>query len=406
MIFDYVREANALAEEGVTPARIDAVMKRFGFPMGPFAMSDLSGLDIGLAVQKARGDGGIGRTNVLERLVEHGSARTENDGRLFQVRQIGRQRARADPRSRGRASSSPKRRAKPASRRARSATTRSASAFSARWSIAAQKLLDEGVALRPGDIDIVYVYGYGFPPHHGGPMWYAGIASCRRSPFDELSDDTVGGRAGFDACVRRSIVSAARTPIGRAFRGAFNQTPGATMAGHVVKHAIERASLDPGRSRRRHHGLRSARRRDRQQRRAHAALRAGCPVTVPGETVSRFCASGLDAIAIAAKRVIADGAKVIVARRRRVDQHGAERLNLHFFTEEWLLRHAPDLYMPMLYTADFVAKKYSRFARATRRIRAAEPAANGGGASGGAFRRRDRRRCRRGSTNRIERTAR
>ena len=70
MVFDYVNEAMALAEEGATPARIDAVMKHFGFPMGPFAMSDLSGLDIGLAVQKARGAEATGRTSILQRLVE------------------------------------------------------------------------------------------------------------------------------------------------------------------------------------------------------------------------------------------------------------------------------------------------------------------------------------------------
>ncbi len=70
MIFDYLREAMALAEEGVPPARVDAVMKRFGFAMGPFAMSDLSGLDIGWQVQKARGAQALGRTNALERLVE------------------------------------------------------------------------------------------------------------------------------------------------------------------------------------------------------------------------------------------------------------------------------------------------------------------------------------------------
>ena len=70
MIFDYVREAFALAEEGNTPARVDGVMKAFGFPMGPFAMSDLSGLDVGLHVQRLQGEAGRARTPVLERLVE------------------------------------------------------------------------------------------------------------------------------------------------------------------------------------------------------------------------------------------------------------------------------------------------------------------------------------------------
>jgi acetyl-CoA C-acetyltransferase len=154
------------------------------------------------------------------------------------------------------------------------------------------------------------------------------------------------------------IVSAARTPIGRAFRGAFNQTPGPTMAGHVVKHAMERAGVDPAEiddvvigS-----GLPEGATGNNIGR--TAALRAGCPVTVPGQTVSRYCASGLDAIAAGAKRVIADGANVIVAGGVESVSMVQNNLNMEFYTEEWLLRHTPDVYMPMLYTADNVAKKY------------------------------------------------
>ena len=83
-----MREANALAEEGVAPARIDAVMKRFGFPMGPFAMSDLSGLDIGLAGQKARGGDALA-PNVWSDWSRE-AARAENDDGLFPIRQVGR----------------------------------------------------------------------------------------------------------------------------------------------------------------------------------------------------------------------------------------------------------------------------------------------------------------------------
>ncbi|MBV8491803.1 MAG: acetyl-CoA C-acyltransferase [Candidatus Eremiobacteraeota bacterium] len=154
------------------------------------------------------------------------------------------------------------------------------------------------------------------------------------------------------------IVSAARTPIGRAFRGAFNQTPGATLAGHVVKHAMERAGINPAEvddvvigS-----GLPEGATGNNIGR--TAALRAGCPVTVPGQTVSRYCASGLDAIAAGAKRVIADGANVIVAGGVESVSMVQNNLNMEFYTEEWLLRHTPDVYMPMLYTADNVAKKY------------------------------------------------
>ncbi|HEV7178399.1 MAG TPA: acetyl-CoA C-acyltransferase [Candidatus Baltobacteraceae bacterium] len=154
------------------------------------------------------------------------------------------------------------------------------------------------------------------------------------------------------------IVSAARTPIGKAFRGAFNQTPGATLAGHVVQSAIERAGVDPAEvddvvigS-----GLPEGATGNNIGR--TTALRAGLPVSVPGQTVSRFCASGLDAIASAAKRVMVDGANVVVGGGVESISMVQNNLNMEFMAEEWLLRHTPDVYMPMLFTADNVAKKY------------------------------------------------
>jgi acetyl-CoA C-acetyltransferase len=155
------------------------------------------------------------------------------------------------------------------------------------------------------------------------------------------------------------IVSAARTPIGRAFRGAFNQTPGPTMAGHVVKHAIERAALDPGEVDDVIIGCGLPEGATGNNIGRTSAVRAGCPITVPGQTISRFCASGLDAIATGAKRVIADGANAIVAGGVESISMVQNDLHMQFLTEEWLLRHEPDLYTPMLYTADFVAKNYS-----------------------------------------------
>jgi acetyl-CoA C-acetyltransferase len=154
------------------------------------------------------------------------------------------------------------------------------------------------------------------------------------------------------------IVSAARTPIGRAFRGAFNQTPGATLAGHAVKHAIERASVAPREVEDVIMGCGLPEGATGNNIGRTAALRAGCPVGVAGQTVSRYCASGLDAIAAGAKRVIVDNAEIVVAGGVESISMVQNDLNLHFFAEEWLLRHHPDIYEPMLYTADFVAKKY------------------------------------------------
>ena len=154
------------------------------------------------------------------------------------------------------------------------------------------------------------------------------------------------------------VVSAARTPIGRAFRGAYNQTPGATLAGHVVQSAMSRAGIDPAEVEDVIVGSGLPEGATGNNIGRTAALRAGCPVTVPGQTVSRFCASGLDAIASAAKRVIVDGSDVVVAGGVESVSLVQNNLDMAYYTEEWLLRHTPDIYMPMLYTADNVAKKY------------------------------------------------
>ena len=186
------------------------------------------------------------------------------------------------------------------------------------------------------------------------------------------------------------IVSAARTPIGRAFRGAFNQTPGATMAGHAVKHAMERARIDPAEVDDVIMGCGLPEGATGNNIGRTAALRAGCPVSVPGQTVSRYCASGLDAIAAGAKRVIADGADVDRRRRRRVDQHGAERSE-HAFLHRGVAAapRARPLHADALHGRQR-REEIRRLARAPRRIRAAEPAAHGRGAGRGPVRRRDR----------------
>lgn len=155
-----------------------------------------------------------------------------------------------------------------------------------------------------------------------------------------------------------AIVSAARTPIGKAFRGAFNQTHGATLAGHTIAHAIERAQLEPAQIEDVIIGVGLPEGATGNNLGRAAALRAGLPVSVAGQTVSRFCASGLQAISAAAARVIVDGSNAVVAGGCESISMVQNHLNVKNLTEEWLLRHHPDLYMPMLQTADAVAKKY------------------------------------------------
>lgn len=175
MIFDYLREANAIAEEGVPPARIDAVMKRFGFPMGPFAMSDLSGLDVGAHIQKAAGAPSLGRTNVLATLVERGRLGQKSMAGYFKYdKSVGKGREPIPDPEVERLFAEEARNAgiEPRDVSDDEIRDRLLRALVERG----EQLVADGVALRPGDVDIVYVYGYGFPPHRGGPMWYAAHA--------------------------------------------------------------------------------------------------------------------------------------------------------------------------------------------------------------------------------------
>jgi acetyl-CoA C-acetyltransferase len=166
------------------------------------------------------------------------------------------------------------------------------------------------------------------------------------------------------------IVSTARTPIGRAYRGAFNMTHGATLGGHVVRHAVERAKLDPNEIDDVILGCALPERATGQNIARQAALRAGLPVTVSGMTVNRFCSSGLQTIALAAQRIIAGEASTIVAG-------GLESISLvqdgkfPNVPDEWLNEHKPEIYMSMIETADNVAERY-QVTRAAQDAYAAE----------------------------------
>jgi acetyl-CoA C-acetyltransferase len=155
-----------------------------------------------------------------------------------------------------------------------------------------------------------------------------------------------------------AIVSAARTPIGRAFRGAFNRTTGAELAGHAIAHALKRAAVGPAEVEDVVAGCGLPEGATGNNIGRTAALRAGCPVTVPGQTISRYCASGLDAIVGAAMRVQTGTARIVVAAGVESISLVQPNVNLTNYTDAWLLRHAPDVYMPMLFTADALAKRY------------------------------------------------
>jgi acetyl-CoA C-acetyltransferase len=154
------------------------------------------------------------------------------------------------------------------------------------------------------------------------------------------------------------IVSTARTPIGRAVRGAFNMTHGADLGGHVISHAVARAGIEPGDVEDVILGSANPEGATGGNIARQAALRAGLPVTVAGMTINRFCSSGLQAIASAAHEIIVGGAPVVVAGGLESISLVQMNMNLKYYENPWLKEHKPDIYMPMIETADIVAARY------------------------------------------------
>jgi len=155
------------------------------------------------------------------------------------------------------------------------------------------------------------------------------------------------------------IVSTARTGIGKAYRGALNNTHGATLGGHVIAEAVRRARLEPGEVEDVVMGCALPEGATGHNIARQAALRAGLPVTTAGTTVNRFCSSGLQAISIAAARVLVDRVPIVVAGGlESISLVQNEHLNLHRFREPWLEEHKPEIYMSMIETAEVVATRY------------------------------------------------
>ena len=155
------------------------------------------------------------------------------------------------------------------------------------------------------------------------------------------------------------IVSTARTPLAKSWRGSFNLTHGATLGGHVVKAAIERAKLDPVEVEDVLMGCALPEGATGNNVARQIALRAGCPVSVSGATVNRFCSSGLQTIAMAAQRIIAGEGDVYVAGGVEAISVVQNELNTHLVKEPWLAEHRPDVYWNMLQTAEEVARRYA-----------------------------------------------
>jgi len=155
------------------------------------------------------------------------------------------------------------------------------------------------------------------------------------------------------------IVSTARTGLAKSVRGGFNETHGAVMAGHAIKHAIARARIEPGEVEDVYIGCGFPEGATGNNIARESAIWAGCPVSTAGVTINRYCSSGLNAIACAAQQIMTDGTDIAVGggvESISLVQMGG--VNLKHFTEEHLLAVKPALWMTMIETAEIVAERY------------------------------------------------
>jgi acetyl-CoA C-acetyltransferase len=155
------------------------------------------------------------------------------------------------------------------------------------------------------------------------------------------------------------IVSTARTPLTKSWKGAFNMTHGATLGGHSVEHAIQRAGIEASEVDDVIIGCGTPEGATGVNIARQIALRAGCPVTVSGMTINRFCSSGLQTIATAAQRIIANEGDIYVAGGVESISCTAQEMNQHMISDPWLVKNKPEVYWAMLQTAENVAKRYN-----------------------------------------------
>ncbi len=154
------------------------------------------------------------------------------------------------------------------------------------------------------------------------------------------------------------IVSTARTPLCKSWKGAFNMTHGATLGGHAVKAAVERAGIDAAEVDDVIMGCATPEGATGSNIARQVALRAGLPVTTSGVTVNRFCSSGLQTIALAAQRIIAGEGDIYIGGGVESISCVQNEANTHMLADPWLVKNKPEIYWNMLQTAEQVAKRY------------------------------------------------
>ena len=155
------------------------------------------------------------------------------------------------------------------------------------------------------------------------------------------------------------IVSTARTPLAKSWKGSFNMTHGATLGGHAVEHAVKRAGIEGAEVDDVLMGCANPEGATGANIARQIALRAGLPVTVSGMTINRFCSSGLQTIAMAAQRIIAGEGDIYVAGGVESISCVQQEMNTHMLADPWLAKNKPEIYWNMLQTAEQVAKRYN-----------------------------------------------
>src|SRR5262245_45539940 len=154
------------------------------------------------------------------------------------------------------------------------------------------------------------------------------------------------------------IVSTARTPLCKSWKGALNMTHGATMGGHALCHAIARARVEASAIEDVIMGCANPEGATGRNIARQIALRAGCPVTTAGMTINRFCSSGLQTIAIASQRILTGEGEIYAAGGVESISLVQNEMNKYAINDDWILEHKPELYWPMLQTAEYVSEKY------------------------------------------------
>ncbi len=155
------------------------------------------------------------------------------------------------------------------------------------------------------------------------------------------------------------IVSTARTPLAKSWKGAFNMTHGATLGGHAIEHAVKRAGIEGAEVDDVIMGCANPEGATGANIARQASLRAGLPITTSGMTVNRFCSSGLQTIALASQRIIAGEGDIYVAGGVESISCVQQEMNKHMIADPWLVEHKPEIYWNMLQTAEQVAKRYN-----------------------------------------------